>query len=144
PLSLSTHTSPPALSPLSLHDALPIFRLRRARRGRRGARRGRVGRDARALAGGRGGGEGAGAWRDRAPDGGVRRAVPRRPAPGPRSEEHTSELQSLAYPVCRLRLEKKKWRNTRRRSPNSPASACPPSPAPARPHPRQRARTSAV
>src|ERR1041384_3471415 len=28
--------------------------------------------------------------------------------PGPRSEEHTSELQSLAYLVCRLLLEKKK------------------------------------
>src|SRR6266404_8589494 len=28
-------------------------------------------------------------------------------APGPRSEEHTSELQSLAYLVCRLLLEKK-------------------------------------
>src|SRR2546425_6220355 len=27
-----------------------------------------------------------------------------------RSEEHTSELQSLAYLVCRLLLEKKKWR----------------------------------
>src|SRR5229473_8451927 len=27
---------------------------------------------------------------------------------GPRSEEHTSELQSLAYLVCRLLLEKKK------------------------------------
>src|SRR2546423_14416449 len=26
---------------------------------------------------------------------------------GPRSEEHTSELQSLAYLVCRLLLEKK-------------------------------------
>src|SRR2546425_7972985 len=37
------------------------------------------------------------------------------PAPfGPiRSEEHTSELQSLAYLVCRLLLEKKK--NTQRR-----------------------------
>src|SRR6266545_5104769 len=35
---------------------------------------------------------------------------PRRPAPAPgsRSEEHTSELQSLAYLVCRLLLEKKK------------------------------------
>src|SRR5687767_15718551 len=34
------------------------------------------------------------------------------PSPGPtaptRSEEHTSELQSLAYLVCRLLLEKKK------------------------------------
>src|SRR2546425_6678117 len=38
-----------------------------------------------------------------------------RPAPGAararlRSEEHTSELQSLAYLVCRLLLEKKKKR----------------------------------
>src|SRR5687767_15294234 len=32
------------------------------------------------------------------------RRLPRRP----RSEEHTSELQSLAYLVCRLLLEKKK------------------------------------
>src|SRR3989441_8210514 len=30
------------------------------------------------------------------------------PSDGPRSEEHTSELQSLAYLVCRLLLEKKK------------------------------------
>src|SRR2546425_8105178 len=29
----------------------------------------------------------------------------------PRSEEHTSELQSLAYLVCRLLLEKKKKQN---------------------------------
>src|SRR2546425_9633941 len=29
----------------------------------------------------------------------------------PRSEEHTSELQSLAYLVCRLLLEKKKITN---------------------------------
>src|SRR5687767_15752691 len=31
-----------------------------------------------------------------------------------RSEEHTSELQSLAYLVCRLLLEKKKIKITRR------------------------------
>src|SRR2546425_11468716 len=31
---------------------------------------------------------------------------------GWRSEEHTSELQSLAYLVCRLLLEKKKKKNT--------------------------------
>src|SRR2546425_7264665 len=31
-----------------------------------------------------------------------------RDAAAPRSEEHTSELQSLAYLVCRLLLEKKK------------------------------------
>src|SRR5687767_15446580 len=35
------------------------------------------------------------------------------PTPGSRdrSEEHTSELQSLAYLVCRLLLEKKKKKN---------------------------------
>src|SRR2546425_4188865 len=33
---------------------------------------------------------------------------PRRSAFSARSEEHTSELQSLAYLVCRLLLEKKK------------------------------------
>src|SRR2546425_1487605 len=32
---------------------------------------------------------------------------------GIRSEEHTSELQSLAYLVCRLLLEKKKRKITR-------------------------------
>src|SRR2546425_6088265 len=32
-----------------------------------------------------------------------------------RSEEHTSELQSLAYLVCRLLLEKKKKKKTRTR-----------------------------
>src|SRR5687767_15651356 len=42
------------------------------------------------------------------------RAGPRQPGSAkshgrrPRSEEHTSELQSLAYLVCRLLLEKKK------------------------------------
>src|SRR2546425_4547040 len=40
-----------------------------------------------------------------------------------RSEEHTSELQSLAYLVCRLLLEKKKttknrWLRSRRQTPN--------------------------
>src|SRR5947209_14924623 len=49
---------------------------------------------------------------------GVRRAARRLPAgredlgiphgQGPRSEEHTSELQSRQYLVCRLLLEKKK------------------------------------
>src|SRR5205823_14802230 len=42
----------------------------------------------------------------------LRRRTTHRPAPGRcvvrRSEEHTSELQSLAYLVCRLLLEKKK------------------------------------
>src|SRR3989441_3545046 len=42
------------------------------------------------------------AWTDVAPD--ARQVDPSR------SEEHTSELQSLAYLVCRLLLEKKKKR----------------------------------
>src|SRR3989441_2740594 len=41
----------------------------------------------------------------------------------PRSEEHTSELQSLAYLVCRLLLEKKK--SCRRPAPSSTGSAGP-------------------
>src|SRR2546425_6607220 len=41
-----------------------------------------------------------------------------------RSEEHTSELQSLAYLVCRLLLEKKKsLRTSRSRYKSHPASA---------------------
>src|SRR2546425_9292295 len=40
-----------------------------------------------------------------------------------RSEEHTSELQSLAYLVCRLLLEKKKERNQNAISAHSPASS---------------------
>src|SRR2546425_2700270 len=41
--------------------------------------------------------------------GGAPRPTPTAATPpaGPRSEEHTSELQSLAYLVCRLLLEKK-------------------------------------
>src|SRR2546425_7885637 len=78
---------------LSLHDALPIFILSatgdQARRRRRN-HRARAGRAA------------------------LCRSSPR-PASGrlvcDRSEEHTSELQSLAYLVCRLLLEKKKKQN---------------------------------
>src|SRR5262245_65020079 len=36
------------------------------------------------------------------------RVVPTAVRPAPRSEEHTSELQSLRHLVCRLLLEKKK------------------------------------
>src|SRR5687767_15370558 len=39
-----------------------------------------------------------------------------------RSEEHTSELQSLAYLVCRLLLEKKK-KNTPMRASDAPTPA---------------------
>src|SRR2546425_6146265 len=52
-----------------------------------------------------------------------------------RSEEHTSELQSLAYLVCRLLLEKKK--NT---TPDfaSPMQSCPAQPRGSRPLRRNR------
>src|SRR3712207_9473389 len=71
---------------LSLHDALPIWRP-----GSRAARPSWAG-----LAGRSGAVRAAGA-----PGRGPRQ----RPA---RSEEHTSELQSRQYLVCRLLLEKKK------------------------------------
>src|SRR2546425_2679301 len=43
----------------------------------------------------------------------VRERTPRRRPARTRSEEHTSELQSLAYLVCRLLLEKKKTEYTK-------------------------------
>src|SRR3712207_8839843 len=67
---------------LSLHDALPIFRVLDhglVRRGAVGVERGDVAAVRVALRG-----------------------------DAPRSEEHTSELQSRQYLVCRLLLEKKK------------------------------------
>src|SRR3712207_7788176 len=79
---------------LSLHDALPICPGLRLR-DRRGAhiRDERVDRGPRAQ-------------------GSVLRPLHVRPVLGhdnhPRSEEHTSELQSRQYLVCRLLLEKKK------------------------------------
>src|SRR3712207_9281959 len=73
---------------LSLHDALPICRP---------------------PAGGAGPGAG---WRCRRPPppapGRGRNGGPRAGRGWPRSEEHTSELQSRQYLVCRLLLEKKK------------------------------------
>src|SRR5205823_7547391 len=102
-----TATAPPQIYTLSLHDALPISAARRfgaggadhARLCRAGAARPRPWR----------------AQRDVDRPLGSRRSDPdlRRPAIAqlrrwPRSEEHTSELQSLAYLVCRLLLEKKK------------------------------------
>src|SRR3712207_6934748 len=83
---------------LSLHDALPIYHLRQ--------RRLPAGQPLRARRGHRP------AAQPNPPPGdaprGLRAAVadPRRGAG--RSEEHTSELQSRQYLVCRLLLEKKK------------------------------------
>src|SRR3712207_7591418 len=74
---------------LSLHDALPIY-----------LRRGRDGRRLRRLPLRRRPGRARGAAR--------RHPARRRAANELRSEEHTSELQSRQYLVCRLLLEKKK------------------------------------
>src|SRR5687767_15681138 len=97
-LCFFTNTATTEIYTLSLHDALPILRgdLLGHRRVDPLARR--ESRLSPAVPGGRG---------DR--DGAVLAALPVRPlGPGVRrSEEHTSELQSLAYLVCRLLLEKK-------------------------------------
>src|SRR5205823_13113791 len=94
-------TAATALYPLSLHDALPIWSADFARTGSvvLSAKRND---DAFAV---------------HAEDGLVRSdfagmagASSFRFADKTRSEEHTSELQSLAYLVCRLLLEKKKKR----------------------------------
>src|SRR3712207_7971114 len=74
-------TAPPEISTLSLHDALPISFARRK------VARGAVGHVARVVAA---------------------RRVEAVGARQLRSEEHTSELQSRQYLVCRLLLEKKK------------------------------------
>src|SRR5687768_18198584 len=90
---------------LSLHDALPIWRPARiaTQRSPEGVRSG-------ALEG--------------------RRPVPlkpgRRRVVAPRSEEHTSELQSRLHLVCRLLLEKKKKRDGER--PRGSEAALPNSP----------------
>src|SRR5437870_10197613 len=47
---------------------------------------------------------------------GGRHHVARRTARRPRSEEHTSELQSRGHLVCRLLLEKKKKNTTHRKA----------------------------
>src|SRR2546425_5317232 len=47
------------------------------------------------------------------------RQRPHHSPPRRRSEEHTSELQSLAYLVCRLLLEKKKQKEINRSNENT-------------------------
>src|SRR3712207_9354448 len=77
---------------LSLHDALPILRPRRSRSSTATWPRGACT-----------------TVRGTAATGGVHRRPRRwRTGSSPRSEEHTSELQSRQYLVCRLLLEKKK------------------------------------
>src|SRR3712207_7416311 len=80
---------------LSLHDALPIFELSG----------GRVLVLRRADLRPHHGDPDPGV---RVQPGGVPQAAGLLQAPGVRSEEHTSELQSRQYLVCRLLLEKKK------------------------------------
>src|SRR5258705_765769 len=76
---------------LSLHDALPISTVGGAGHGRAGARFGRGGRS-----------------KFRSIFHGVASAATPWKILRNRSEEHTSELQSLRHLVCRLLLEKKK------------------------------------
>src|SRR5205823_14511431 len=101
-----THTSTTALYPLSLHDALPICRCRRRRADRVPP--------ATRPDSARVGVSSVGWVRDRsrvaARTRSASRTLARRDfavddsAASVRSEEHTSELQSLAYLVCRLLL----------------------------------------
>src|SRR5205823_14832638 len=79
PLFFFNDTPPTAIYTLSLHDALPISSCHLP--GHHAAQRARVARADRV--------DGHSGQHDQ------------------RSEEHTSELQSLAYLVCRLLLEKK-------------------------------------
>src|SRR5438093_7540096 len=72
---------------LSLHDALPIFRVRRVD--------------------------------DRGPDHGAEGRARFERRRRDRSEEHTSELQSLTNLVCRLLLEKKKKKKRKKRRTNN-------------------------
>src|SRR5207253_10679427 len=80
---------------LSLHDALPILYADRRDAG--------AGAQLSSSRGRRDGGAGAHLPR-------LKGVVQMRPG-APRSEEHTSELQSRGHLVCRLLLEKKKKKN---------------------------------
>src|SRR5262249_56632649 len=101
PSSTSSFNPTPTsgIYPLSLHDALPIFHAGH----RRSRDRGRPAAGVRLADVG-----------FRRADGQFRRhraaaaAIPAERARGNRSEEHTSELQSLTNLVCRLLLAKKK------------------------------------
>src|SRR5437016_11430292 len=92
---------------LSLHDALPI--LHQPRLGQQAGRREILGEHQAQIEHRtqRGDEQAAPAELDGAA-GDDRQHVERREVTGDRSEEHTSELQSLTNIVCRLMLEKKK------------------------------------
>src|SRR5205823_13777710 len=102
---LYTPPAPPVTYTLSLHDALPIWRCRKLADVAANGSGGAVDRDAAVVAGAVDAGNGVG---DRHYFGCVCGRVGFAAGDGGRSEEHTSELQSLAYLVCRLLLEKKK------------------------------------
>src|SRR2546422_7427320 len=99
--------APPDISPLPLHAALPIFRVAPPGAPDRPHREPQVVaprvREAAVADDGQGGGL------RRPPRRGLRQPHDRvRDGGRPRSEEHTSELQSRLHLVCRLLLEKKK------------------------------------
>src|SRR5205823_14382559 len=104
----SSATAPPDTYSLSLHDALPICTHRVQLRALTVQVQGESRVDSGELSGEPGQGELVREARDRKllePCGGPEALAGR--AARIRSEEHTSELQSLAYLVCRLLLEKK-------------------------------------
>src|SRR5690606_41677806 len=96
-LFLLTHPPPPPVSTLSLHDALPIFHASILPGAQRSPQP--------ALAA-RHHGRSHGRWWARR-EGPPPQGAHQRPCERPRSEEHTSELQSRENLVCRLLLEKK-------------------------------------
>src|SRR3989442_5264349 len=91
-------TATTEIYPLSLHDALPISVRPASVHDHDGQ-----------------GGEPTAPGRRRGPGRGVSRRGAVGSPPCPRSEEHTSELQSRPHLVCRLLLEKKTERPTLRR-----------------------------
>src|SRR2546425_9142258 len=112
PPSRNDADAPAARPGARRRDVAPQSRGLDPRRPRaRGRRRGYDRRERRPGAAARDGGRAAGAPGTRrlacAQQARGLRGEPERPR-GARSEEHTSELQSLAYLVCRLLLEKKK------------------------------------
>src|SRR5438093_8690495 len=96
-LCLVRHTPPPEIYPLSLHAALPIFGRRPAEAREEAGHDRRVPRDRRSRV----------RIRSDPIDSGIARNLRSRGTRRSRSEEHTSELQSLTNLVCRLLLEKK-------------------------------------